>query len=170
MSEIWPPFSSADALGAWSQVVTVAVAGAASYIALHQLRESRRQGEEADAQSSFCDYLKLAFEKPESASPKWLHMKGSSNEEQYHWFVAYMLAALKKVLLTNGNDLEWRRSIITSVKQHADYLRGESFKSWQLSSYAEELRRLLLEKTGRPLPKDAGAFSNVSSERPAVYS
>jgi hypothetical protein len=170
MSEIWPPFSSADALGAWSQVVTVAVAGAASYIALHQLRESRRQGEEADAQSTFRNDLKLAFEKPESASPQRLHMKGSSNEEQYHWFVAYMLALLKKILQTNGNDLEWRRSIITSVKQHADYLRGESFKSWQLSSYAEELRRLLLKKTGRPLPKDAGAFSNVSSERPAVYS
>jgi hypothetical protein len=146
MSEIWPPFSSADALGAWSQVVIVAVGGAVSYIALHQLRESRGQGEEADAQSSFRDYLKLAFEKSESASPKWLHMKGLSNEEQYHWFVAYMLAALKKVLLINGIDLEWRRPIITNVKQHADYLRDESFKSWQFSSYAEELRRLLKKR------------------------
>ena len=170
MSEIWPPFSSADALGAWSQVVTVAVAGAASYIALHHLRESRRQGEEADAQSSFRNYLKLAFEKSESASPKRLHMKGSSNEEQYHWFVVYMLASLKKILLTNGNDLGWRRSISTSVKQHADYLCDESFKSWRLSSYAEGLSRLLFKKTSRPLPKDAGAFSNTSSERPAVYS
>jgi hypothetical protein len=168
MTELGHPFSSAESLAAWSQLATLVIALAAALGALQQIRETRRLHREGDAQSSFRDYLRLAYETPEFASPDWPQIKGTIKEEQYHWFVSYMLAAFEKILLTTEGDAEWRRSISTSVKRHSDYVRDRNFKNWQLAGYAEELRKLLFKKTGRLHPEDGHLFGRTKPEMDIV--
>jgi len=139
-------FDNAEKLGGLATVVTAVIAFCALIFAYKQIQETRDSQREATAKDVYRDYLKLAFENPKLSNPdKFTNVEGGwkykdewMQDEQYRWFVAFMLNSCDEILSSNPGDETWRRAILEDLKFHKGYLRSTEFKQeeggWDLFS------------------------------------
>jgi hypothetical protein len=130
-------WADAEKLGSLAQLVIMGSAIAALVLAGCQIAQARRIQREATAKDIFRDYLKLAFEYPQYASPK----PELTGDEKYRWFVAFVLNTCDEIAQSVGSSEYWQYSIVTELTPHAAYLTSSGFVEdggWKL--YSPDLR------------------------------
>ena len=142
-------------LTAFGAIATASVAAWAGIYAVNSQRE-------ATAKDIYRDYLKLAFENPEFANPSEFFWDLSSlkKNEQYRWFVAFMLNSCDEIArselrgkgwreIISLDDTKkregWRKTILLDLQMHKEYLDDScsEFKAdggWDL--YSSELKNI----------------------------
>jgi hypothetical protein len=145
------PFFSlhAEAIAAWSQLLTLLVALVAAGLGFRQIRESRIISREAEAQESFRDYLKLLNEN------KDLKLRPENDDlpvdkDRYHYLVVFMLATFEKIYELSNADKNWLTTMKSHICAHKVYLdflksRPRFYKSFD-DNFAEFIRSTLGEK------------------------
>jgi hypothetical protein len=106
-----------------AQIGTFFIALFALKIAYVQIVASRESQREATAKDVFRDYLQIAFENPNYATPN----PRSKDDEKYKWFVAVTLNACDEIAGTVFPDPVWRHVVRGVVKLHEDYLVSAEF-------------------------------------------
>ena len=156
MTDVWPPWGSAEALNAWSALVTAVIAGGAAFAAFGQIRQSKSSSDNTEAQEAYRRYLELAIEYPGFASPNYLAIKQDYLlKEQYNWYVSYLLLAVEKIIDVTSGVGEWNQTIRLNVGYHAGILRDKSqFEDEQIACYSEYLREIIAVVSGRLIPSD----------------
>ena len=91
--------------------------------------------------------LKLALSNPKLANPsKFEHAGDLNKNEEYRWFVAFMLNSCDEIAQTQAEDKDWRKTLRLDLRAHAEYLKSPEFiedGGWgmysdQLKSIADE--------------------------------
>jgi hypothetical protein len=131
MAWIW---ENADKLGALATVATATIAVIALIFAAKQIAAGKASQREATAKDIYRDYLKLAFEHPDFAYPGERDLK---QDNEYRWFVAFMLNSCDEITeCLPGNEL-WRKTILEDLRLHTDYLNSRQFSEiggWSMFS------------------------------------
>ena len=146
-------FENAEKLGGIATVLTACVALFALIVVPLQIRAAKNSQREATAKDIYRDYLKLAFEHPKLANPTkfvgqdngdWKHMGEWIQDEQYRWFVAFMLNSCDEILSSRRRDKIWREVILMDFECHKDYLKSREFaeqeRGWEL--FSPELKKI----------------------------
>jgi hypothetical protein len=103
---------------------TVAIALIAVWTAIKAVNSQR----EATAKDIYRDYLKLAFKNPWFANPREFNDPSNFRKnEQYRWFVAFMLNSCDEIARTKSRDKGWRKTIRLDLRMHAEYLKSPEF-------------------------------------------
>ncbi len=114
---------SAEAVAAWAQVATLAIALMAAIVGYRQLQSSRVISREAEAQESFRDYLRLLIEN------EGVDVRSEINDQQYHDLVVFMMTTFEKIFELSRADKHWLVTMQGHILCHTEYLetlRGKS--------------------------------------------
>ncbi len=142
MTWVW---DSAEKLGAFAELLLSITALVALLFAYLQIRTAQQSQREATTKEIYRDYLKLAVEYPELASPDERGQK-ILQDYKYRWFVAVMLNACEEIIEVFQNDEIWREVVLSEMECHEDYLHSKFFLAededhgWKL--YSKELKML----------------------------
>ena len=127
MSAIIDVFSIA---GNIATIFIAVVSTAATFLARQTIMVQR----EANAKGLYRDYLKVAFENTELASPT----ADLSQNEKYQWFVAFMLNSCDEIIAIAPNSKMWKKVILEDLRAHKVYIASTKFKEnggWELYSF-----------------------------------
>ena len=128
---------------------TLGVAGL--IFAYRQFSDSRAIQREATAVEIWSGYLRLALEHPMLADPADFivlkqpslgeaNLPFRSDYKSYQWFVASLLFASERILMIEGLDSTWKRTIAQQVKLHWLFYQTTDFKP---DFYSLALRKIV---------------------------
>jgi hypothetical protein len=139
------PMSSSAANDA--TVALAAIAVIAAFITAWAAINARNSQREATAKDIYRDYLKLAFQHPKFANPEAFgDLAAMSKNEEYRWFVAFMLNSCDEIARIKSRDKGWRKTIRLDLRMHEEYLESPEFVEdggWGL--YSRELKCIAKE-------------------------
>ena len=131
-------WQNAEKIGNLAQVLILVVAVIAVAFAYVQIRAATASQREATAKSLYNDYLTLAFQHPQYATPS----QALITDDKYRWFVAILLNSSDEILKVGGHKI-WEDIIATDLKYHKSYLTSSAFETdqgWNL--YSPTLRQI----------------------------
>ena len=135
-------------IGDDATVAIAVIAAITAFVTAWAAINARNAQREATAKDIYRDYLKLAFQNPKFANPT----SGSENgddlnkNEEYRWFVAFMMNSCDEIARTKSKDKSWRKTLRHDLRVHGDYLKSPQFVEdggWGL--YSRELKSIFDE-------------------------
>ncbi len=123
-------------------VAIAVIAALTAFITAWAAIIARKSQREATAKDIYRDYLKLAFQNPKFADPNAFDDQADlSKNEEYRWFVAFMLNSCDEIARIKSRDKNWRKTIRLDLGMHMEYLKSRQFVEdggWDL--YSRELK------------------------------
>src|SRR5579863_5176231 len=126
-----------DELAKVAPILTALVATFGFGVALTQLARNQRNQRETTAKNIFREYLKLAFDHPDFATPNYQKLAQTPEQlEKYAWFVAYLLWACEEMLQFASKDQIWQNNLQLNLAYHREYfLYDQEFRTKDLPVY-----------------------------------
>jgi hypothetical protein len=128
-------------------VALAVIAVIAAFITAWAAINARNSQREATAKDIYRDYLKLAFQHPKFANPEASgDLAAMRKNEEYRWFVAFMLNSCDEIARIKSRDKGWRKTIRLDLRMHEEYLGSPEFVEdggWGL--YSRELKCIAKE-------------------------
>lgn len=139
-----------DELPKVAPILTALVATFGFGVALTQLARNQRNQRETTAKNIFREYLKLALDHPDFATPNYQKLAQTPEQlEKYAWFVAYLLWACEEMLQFAGKDQIWQNNLQLNLNYHREYfLHDQEFRTKDLPVYDPTVQKLVLIATG----------------------
>lgn len=139
-----------DEMLKYAPIFTAFVAFVGACIAITQLARNQRNQRETTAKNVFREYLKLAFDHPDFATPDYRKLAKSPEQlEKYAWFVAYLLWACEEMLQFARRDEIWQNNLQLNVNYHREYfINDKEFNAKDLQVYDPEVQTLVLNAKG----------------------
>jgi hypothetical protein len=94
------------------------VASVGLVVARRQLILNRKNQRETTAKATFREFLKLCVQHPDLAYGK----PPPNKQEEYEWFVAYLLWAAEEILEFSPDD--WNKNLHLHLNYHKDFLKN----------------------------------------------
>jgi hypothetical protein len=133
-------------------VMTGAISGV---VAVRKYFFDREAQDRNNALQSYRAYMKVAFDNPQFAYPRWESdekkwedfKKNWDDYHKYRWFVAIMLMAFEEIICFVGKnvDAEWNETILIQLRHHLFYLHEPIFADREMKIYDLRLQRLIKE-------------------------
>lgn len=110
---------NAGAIQAFSALLTVIFAAAALIGVKLQIDATDRIQRAQSARDIYREYLSLAMNKPEFASPDYCKIVNTPQQAGYEYFVEYMLYTAEQTI---SADAEWVGTFSHSLQDHAQFI------------------------------------------------
>ena len=127
------------------------------WLAWRQFRATVVAEKQSSAIAAWSEYLRLALAHPKHARPSpWVTGQGAgtTQHDEYRWFVAAALFACEQVLEAHPDDRSWEEIVAAQLRYHRGFLMSPHFDA---SVYSKTLARLSQAVVNGPaLPPPAG--------------
>jgi hypothetical protein len=110
---------NAAAVQAVAALLTVVLALAALIGVKLQIDAAERTQRAQSARDIYREYLAIAINKPEFASPDYCKIVNTPQQTGYEYFVEYLLYTAEQTI---SSDVEWADTFTRNLKDHAQYI------------------------------------------------
>jgi hypothetical protein len=134
----------AEALSYWATAFGIVIAVVAGLLAIARTFFEHRQERWARARDLYDNYMLLSIEYPQFYCDFWSNKKATRQDrESYISYVSYLLTAIEDIVTIDGRP-EWRKSLISDLRPHSNYLASPEFLN-ERECYFGEVRELIEE-------------------------